>query len=455
MKRILTNNFLLKLAAVVIAILLWGSVRISADAVITKNFTVPVNYINAEYLDQNDLYLKDYPKNVTVSVKAKTSSFQHIRSERFSATADLSKRYGDDPFNKAVSLSVAADAAIESYILEMTCKNGIYLDLVLGRMQEKSFTVEVQTIGELPEGMHLNPEGFSVQPSSVTVRGPESLFSRLNRLMAFVELDGFQGDYLDEKAQITLYDSDNRIIETNENITLSQEEVQVVSDILKTKTVAIAFEGVTGTPAEGYRFGGLKSDLEEVEVVGLKTDLAELTNILIPKTELNINGADRDTDFYLDITGFLPAGITLFDTQNTVKATVYIEKLQEKGFRISGDAIRLEGMSEEYEYELISSSVLVTLEGFSEDLESLSPEELDAYISVEGFVPGTYDNVPVTVELRDGFRVVNHPKLQLKVLSTEETTEEMTEAETAESADSEEEPESSGEENTEQQGEGK
>lgn len=423
MKRILTNNLLLKIAAIVIAMLLWASVQISEDAVIEKNYTIPINYINAEYLEQNDLYLKDYPKNVTVTVKAKTSAFKNIRSERFTVTADLSKRYGDDPYNKSVSVSVGMDPVIESSVLELTCRTGAYLDLVLGTIQEKDFVIQVKTVGQLPDGLHLAEEGFTVEPETVTVRGPETLFSRLNQVAAVVDLDTCEGDMFTSTVPLVLYDNEEKVIEREDRVVMSIEQVQVAASILKTKTVSISFEGVSGTPAQGYRYSALHSDLEEVEIMGLKTDLAEINNIMIPKEELDIGGASADRMYQVDIAKYLPENIVLYGEGTVANVTVSIEQLQEKGYRVNAQMIRIDGMSEGYVYEIKTPSVLVTLQGFQEDLDSLSPEELNLSVNAAGYLPGEYDNLPVTVELRDGFRLVNHPKLQLQIGVPEETSE--------------------------------
>ena len=424
MKRILTNNLLLKIAAIVIAMLLWASVQISEDTVIEKNYNIPINYVNAEYLEQNDLYLKEYPKTVTITVKAKTSAFKNIRSERFTVTADLSKRYGDDLYNKSVSVVIGVDSAIESSILELTCKTGSYLDLVLGNIQEKTFPIQVLTTGELPDGVHLSDQGFTVRPETVTVRGPESIFSRLNQVAAVIDLDEFDGDVFIREVPLALYDNEEKVIETDESVTLSIEQVQITTDILKTKTISISFEGVSGTPAQGYRYSALHSDLEEVEVMGLKTDLAAINNIMIPKEELDITGASEDKVYHIDISRYLPQNITLYGAEKVANVTLSIEQLKEKGYWVSNQNIRIDGTAEQYEYEITTNSVLVTLEGFQEDLDSLSAEELSLSVNVEGLLPGNYDSIPVAVELRDGFRLVNNPKLQMRIQVPETSSEE-------------------------------
>ena len=43
---------------------------------------------------------------------------------------------------------------------------------------------------------------------------------------------------------------------------------------------------------------------------------------------------------------------------------------------------------------------------------------------MEGLLPGNYDSIPVAVELRDGFRLVNNPKLQMRIQVPETSSEE-------------------------------
>ncbi len=457
MKKKLTNNLILKIAALIAAMLLWASVQLSEDAVIERNYNITVNYINAEYLDQNDLYLKEYPRSVTIQVSAKTSAFHNIRAERFTATADLSKRYGDDMYNKSVVVRIAADASVESSLLSMTCKSGDYLDIVLGDIQEKTFPVRVMTEGELPEGMHLSQEGFTVTPAQITVRGPDKVFSNLNQVAVKVNLANVDGDVLNVEGTPVLYDNENKQISVNDLTTLSAETVLVSTEILKTKTIPVSFEGVSGTPAEGYRYSGMDCDLEAVEVVGMKVDLAEITSIMIPKAELDISGLTEDKTLMIDISQYLPPDIILYGTEGTATVTLYIEELKEKGYRINPSDIKISGRSEDYGYEILNNSVLVTLEGFLEDLEELSAEEIEAAVDMSGYEPGLYNDIPVTVTLRDGFTVVNSPKVQVRISdlsipSTEETRE--TETETESIGDTEEESSSVSEEEPESGGDG-
>ena len=57
--------------------------------------------------------------------------------------------------------------------------------------------------------------------------------------------------------------------------------------------------------AEGYRYTGIESSINSVEVVGLKSDLAGINSITIPKTELNMDGADSDRKVNIDLKQYL------------------------------------------------------------------------------------------------------------------------------------------------------
>lgn len=428
MKKKLTDNLILKISALVIAMILWASVQLSEDAVIERSYNISVNYINAEYLEQNDLYLKEYPKTVTVQVSAKTSAFKNIRAERFTATADLSKRYGDDAYNKSVVVRISVDASVESSLISMTCKSGDYLDIVLGDMQEKTFPVQVVTEGELPEGMHLSQDGFTVTPSQVTVRGPDEIFSNLNQVAVVVNLTDFDGDVLSVEGVPVLFDNENSQLAANDLTTISTDKILVSTEILKTKTVSVSFEGVSGIPAAGYRYSGMDCDVETVEVVGMKADLAEITNIIVPKSDMDISGATENKVLSLDISRYLPPNITLYGSDGTAVVTLYVEELKEKGYRLNPSDIKVNGISDQYVYEILNNSVLVTLEGFQEDLNELTAEEIEASIDLTGWGPGLYNDISVTVTLRDGFTVVNVPRVQVRITdpsvpSTEESTE--------------------------------
>ena len=58
-------------------------------------------------------------------------------------------------------------------------------------------------------------------------------------------------------------------------MTLSRSEADYTLSILKVKTLGLNFE-TEGRVADGYRFTGIESNVNSVDVVGLKSDLAEI-----------------------------------------------------------------------------------------------------------------------------------------------------------------------------------
>ena len=61
MKKKLTNNLGLKLAAVVLAVIIWLVIHSIADPVITKEFTAPVEIRNEDVLQQEN---EDYTYSI-------------------------------------------------------------------------------------------------------------------------------------------------------------------------------------------------------------------------------------------------------------------------------------------------------------------------------------------------------------------------------------------------------
>lgn len=85
-------------------------------------------------------------------------------------------------------------------------------------------------------------------------------------------------------------------------------------EILKVKNLSLDFD-VTGEVASGYRYSGVECALKSVPVVGLKSALASLNTITIPKEELDVTGAKANIVKTIDLNDYLPEGVSLAGRQ--------------------------------------------------------------------------------------------------------------------------------------------
>src|SRR5699024_9254246 len=117
-------------------------------------------------------------------------------------------------------------------------------------------------------------------------------------------------------------------------------------EVLQTKTVPVEFS-TSGTPAEGYQVTGITSEPESIQICGRSDVLTDVTAIAVPASELNIEGASGRIERTIDITPYLPEGISLVDEHTgSVNATVIIEEEGTRSVDFLVSSIRINNLSE-------------------------------------------------------------------------------------------------------------
>ena len=203
------------------------------------------------------------------------------------------------------------------------------------------------------------------------------------------------------RADLILYDANGNEM-TNSQISnnLGEDGITVHVEVLQTKTVPVEFS-TSGTPAEGYQVTGITSEPESIQICGRSDVLTDVTAIAVPASELNIEGASGRIERTIDITPYLPEGISLVD-ENTgsVNATVIIEEEGTRSVDFLVSSIRINNLSENLQvvYEP-DAEITLRFSGSEELLDILDISNAVSVDLTDYKEPGTYDDgLPVTYE---------------------------------------------------------
>lgn len=152
------NDWMLKVLAVVFAVILWFYADAEQHPVTGRQFDVPVQYIN----QAEDYVVSDGAvPTVRVTIRGKEADLASLRSDDFIATVDL---------HDAVSGSGEYEIQMETTnVTEKFTYLPTKVLLTIDQLQTKEVAVRVSTTGSLPGGYEL----FSteVTPEKVTVAG--------------------------------------------------------------------------------------------------------------------------------------------------------------------------------------------------------------------------------------------------------------------------------------------
>lgn len=399
----LTNNLGLKVISVFLAFFIWMSVVNISNPEITGTKEVPLEILNDEILEKSGkTYELLTDKNtVTISYKVRTLDAGGISSADFRAYIDLADMY--EPTGAVPVIVETKNNKVDSVVP----KPGV-VRVNTEDLQRKQFELSAYIEGEPEDGYK---EGtVTLSPSHVYVSGPVSAVGRISSVGIVINEEGANSD-LSGSAPVKFFDSNKNEIQLDDRVSLSRTEVDYELTILKVKNLGLSFE-TEGRVADGYRYTGIESNVNSVAVVGLKSDLAGVNSITIPKSELNMDGAAGDKEVTINLEKYLPEGVEIADSQSEITVTIKVEPLEQRTFTLPTSKIKQVGALSLYSYQYEQDSIQVVIQGLKEDLDILTTDSLGAEVDVESMTPGIHTG-EVTFQLGAAYELVSYdsPKI--------------------------------------------
>ena len=416
--KVITNNFGLKLLAALFALILWLVVVNIDDPKISQRFSTSVVIENAEYLTNQGKYFEvlDDTNTIVFTVTAKRSYIEKLSNTDFKAVANMENAAIDNESGMGkVPIEVTALRYSSLVTISKATQN---LEIALDNLAQDQFIVGVETTGTLPDGCALGE--VTVRPNLLKVSGPESVVSRIDHVTASIDVTNMTADVVASVIPV-LYDSDGNVIDKSDLI-LNMSTVTVTVRILDIKDVALIFN-VTGTPADGYAYMDMEYEPKTIAIKGTASALNKVTALNIPESALDISGARSDITKVVDVTEYLPDGVTVADqAQAKVTVTVHIAQLSTKVVNIFPSSIRVLNLPEGYKLSFDTSVIRVNVSGIAANLAALDTNSIVASIDAGQLTPGTHE-VELALDLEEN---LYHEPVLVTVTVTEETPDEPT-----------------------------
>lgn len=403
------NNLRLKILSVFLAFLIWLTVVNLSNPEVEGKREVPLEIENEQVLtDAGRTYEISGKNTVTVYFDVRTRDEYKIRSSDFRAYVDLAELY-----DVTGSVQVKVEVLNNKELISVAeAKPGV-VRVLTEDLQTKIFDLTVETSGKAADGYAVN--GISLTPSSITVQGPVSKVGLIS--YAGIEIDLAEAtEDVSGTTQPVFYDANGNALVISDRIEVNTAEVQYLVGVNKVKELPLDFE-VTGTVAPGYRYTGVECATRTISVTGLKSNLASLTKVTVPASELNINGATADKLVTVDIRNFLPEGVELAGSVSPeIQILLKVEKLVSMEVGISSRDIELVNAAEEYNYRFLPARINVTVQGLEEDLAVLDGADLNAYVDLSGLTAGPHEGSLQFAE-SDVFTILSVEPFQIDVVN--------------------------------------
>lgn len=419
MKKRLTNNLALKLAAIVFAFLLWLIVVNEIDPVERRTYSnVVVTMLHDELiLNKGNTYRIVNGNTATVTVTAKRSILEKITPEAIRATADIK----DIQLSSFVPIEVAIGGFEGEYRSATALPNNV--EIKIESSKSTKFPINVETIGTLQDGYVLG--NLVAQPETVQISGPKSLIGRIEKVVARVDINGISSDSTLE-AELVLYDGGGNVIDQTslETNIGGDKKVRVKVELLSTKIVEVKAD-VTGiSPEIGYKIGDVTCEPQRISIAGLEEDIADINEITISSDMLLADNIDEKTEETIDISSALPENIRLAnENEKNVVVTIRVEKAGVKTFEVPINSITKNNVKAGYKIDFGNiQEIMLHFTGDDAALEALTLEQVEKRVSIDlkDCTEEKSYTVPVTVNLPTGVSMAEEAYVTLKMQKQEE-----------------------------------
>ena len=392
------NNFGLKLLAAVFAFILWVVVINVDEPIRTVPYTASVKTENEDYITSNGKYfeLLDGNNTVTFNVSAKRTYQEKLTNADFTAVADMEKiEYVDDNGIYRVPVTVSC-SKFSSNQVTISSKQ-LYIEVAMedrGTVQKR---ITATATGNVADGCALG-EVSIVTSNLIKISGPSSVTSQIDTVEASINVDGMSSDVTDTVAPV-LYDVDHNVIDPTK-LKMSVTTVTISAQILNTKDVPIEFE-TTGTVAKDHVVTGIEYAPQSVRIKGETSVLNTVNKVTVPAEVLDVTDATSDIKNTVDISSYLPSGVSLVLASDAkIEVTVKVESMEKVSYEVPVENITIENQAENQNIKILVDTLSVEIAGSQREMKKLSAGDIKGTIDASGITNGEH-NAIVTIQVDD------------------------------------------------------
>ena len=429
MKKKMTNNWGLKLIAMVSAVLIWMVIMNATDPVTTFTVSgIPIEFLNEDSaIIENDMvYEVTGSKTVAVEVTTRTVDKGKISKDDFRATVDLNDIY-DVTGNVKINVQIVGE---DVALVREWEQKAMFVHIKTENVIEKTFPIEVVQVGQIEDGYVYRQ--CTLSSDTVTLRAPESQIAKVNSVKALVDVS----QSLDNEqlpVGLTYYDANDAELNVN-RLDIQADLEMVDAHIVVQKTSPVSIDIVVKNKekvAKGYRYITYRISDQSISVIGSKQSVAGLDKIQI---EMDATDASANVEKQIDLKEYLPENVTVAGGNTVVKVTLVVEPEGTLALNVPVASIELLNKNEKMTYNISGVRVPVEIFGLVSDWEDLKEADIKLSLDVKELKEGEYSLTP-EVKAIDGLTITVSEQIVLKVEQIKQPTDETTQAPEEESSE--------------------
>ena len=374
------SDFVLRILAVIIAVIIWLILSITQYPTKNKTITnVPVVFsMDGTKAEEKGLSVLNY-KDITVDVEIKGMNYEigSYTANDLIATVNLDKvtKEGTYPLDIDVKSAHSSDKVT---IVSVTPET---VEVAFDRMSISTFKVDVEApLVNAAEGLTLKET--SVSPAEIDVEGPNNELEKINRVVAKVSKSmTFSEDTTIPADEIIFYDADDNVLDSTKYTIKDVNVLDVNFMVYKKKTADLSVDFTDLPP--GFNVSSIPYKLSEESIQVISPKLEDSDYETLKLGSISLSSVNLVKSFSFDVEKALAAGeinqtgisnVTVsFDAAGYASKTFTIPKNQ---IKISNSPV---GKSVTIETKQISE---VTIIGPESVLKKMSAEDLIAVLDL-------------------------------------------------------------------------
>jgi YbbR domain-containing protein len=306
-KRLLVNNFVIKIVAFFLALILWmyvSSNNLPNFQDLTTTFSdVPLAYRN---LDES-LTIIRIPVEVDVLLSGSADAINAVRPQELEVYVDL-RGLGEGTHRITPNALIPRGVRVENFRPSQVT---VEIEEIINQQKP----VVIQLLGEQAAGFNLGEP--RIEPDQVFVRGPRSALPEVLQIRAVVDISGLDND-VNETVTLVAKDQFGRPVE---GIIINPSEVNVRISIKEPQKEIPVKLKLTGEVATGYQIVQVTVTPATVLATAAQGILDTLESITAPEFDVSGASATINTELILPV----PDGVKL--SQTIVAVEIEIEPL--------------------------------------------------------------------------------------------------------------------------------
>ncbi len=436
MKHKFTRNVGLKLLSLLVAFMIWLLVANVSDPTTVALFrNIKIQTVNEDSVAELDKVfdvVEDgvYGENVVVRVRERSSVIKQLRVTDFKVTADM------EAVNEMGAIPLRLECSNPQISLDEMEVIPSVMKVKMEQKKQSEFMISVTTTGTPENGFEVGTKEV-VQGKTVQIAGPESLLRRIGQVEAEVSVSRLRTDQritsvlkVRDKNGDTLTESQmQRLqIKDSDGVLLSNNEVMVDITLWKVMEDIPVQIKTSGKPASGYRIAKISTVPVTVNLVGTDEALARLNGKIVVQEPVSVEGASENVTKEIDLSETLSGieGLRLIsDTDPTISVTVQIEKSGDQILSVPLSNLEVLNRPDSDKIKLaISPADEVQISIHSEEGgKTLTLSDIRARVDLaECSKEGVYE-IPVEIELPEGYTLAEEVKLVVTATKQAEETE--------------------------------